>query len=348
MSSRALLRLNRSRLCLSFERRSCQGGFRDHVVTRREFGTTTSDKNNNDDEWQDWIPPNRPLAGDKGQSHLYPMNNTDDDDVDEEELELKRIEEQLRVLEEQEAREQKQQQQAAAVAAAMAMSDAPPSVDWLQTRRQVLQEETEALDMLPPDQARSLKDQLGEIPVKKHTLLSKDEIASCLEALGGRDIKVILDLERRMGGALGIIIASASTRTQLRVLAETLVRQLRRRQLEEMNVIGAQLGPEGSGTDETWWVVDCRNYVVHLQDERTRRAVDLEGLWTGKDGLHLVDPLNEEEVDDYVAENPVPDDFGGSIFELGDTLKKLQKSRWTAKHNTVIPKRKKQGKRRKN
>jgi ribosomal silencing factor RsfS len=241
-------------------------------------------------------------------------------------------------MEEQEAKERESKAAAA---------DEDLSVDWLQTRRQVLQE-NEALDMLPPDQAKSQRNRMSDIPVKKHTLLSKDEIASCLQAMGGRDIKVIIDLERRMGGILGIILVTAVTRSQIRVLADALVRQMRRRQLEEVNVVGAQLGPEGNTQDDGWWAVDCRNFVVHIQDEETRWAVDLEALWSGNDDLHGVDPLDEEQVDDYVAQNPVPASFGRPSFELSDTLKQLEKSRWTQSQRPVVPKRKTGRKRRKN
>jgi ribosomal silencing factor RsfS len=230
--------------------------------------------------------------------------------------------------------------------------DGDVGVDWLQNRRQALN--NTAIDMLPPSQAQSLKDDLAEIPVKMHALLTKDEIAGCLESLGGRDITIILDdpHHRRMGGAMGIIVVTASTQTQMRVLADTLVRQMRRRKLQEVNVLGAQFGPEGTNSttssDDTWFVVDCRNYIVHFQDEWTRDAVDLKGLWSGKDSLHRIDPSDEDQIEAYIAKNPAPSGFGRSTFELDETMKQLQKSRWTtAPHKPVVPK-KAQRKRRRN
>ena len=64
-----------------------------------QYLSTTSDKKapdeDEDDEMLEWIPPNRPLGGDKGKSHLYPREtaaqkrrskdvtkaNDDDEDV---------------------------------------------------------------------------------------------------------------------------------------------------------------------------------------------------------------------------------------------------------------------------
>jgi hypothetical protein len=47
---------------------------------------------------------------------------------------------------------------------------------------------------------------------------------------------------------------------------------MRRRKLQEGST-GAELGPEGSDdASETWMVVDCMNYIVHFQDEKTRKA----------------------------------------------------------------------------
>jgi ribosomal silencing factor RsfS len=44
------------------------------------------------------------------------------------------------------------------------------------------------------------------------------------------------------------------------------------RKLQEGST-GAELGPEGSDdASETWMVVDCMNYIVHFQDEKTRKA----------------------------------------------------------------------------
>lgn len=285
------------------------------------------------DSNSEWIPPNHPLAGDRGQSYLDGRFSEPEKDLD-----LEEIEKQLKELELQEN------------APRSTTTTAVTGVDWLQTRRKKLG--TEAIDMLLPQQAKAKKDAIAEIPVKQHTLLSKDEIASCLEAMGGRDITVILDdpHKRRMGGALGLILVSAATHTQLSNMADSLVRQMRRRDLHQLDVLGAKYGPEGnnrnSQTDESWIVVDCRNYVVHFQDETTRKLIDLEALWSGKDPMFQIDYRNEDQVDEYVANHPVPVNYGRSTVEFDNVLKQLHKNRYTSPHKPVVRKKKMSGRRR--
>jgi hypothetical protein len=60
-----------------------------------------------------------------------------------------------------------------------------------------------------------------------------------------------------MGAASGMILTTGSTPTQIFVMADTLVRQLKRRDLAEVGVVGAQFGAEGSADKtDTWRVVD--------------------------------------------------------------------------------------------
>jgi ribosomal silencing factor RsfS len=275
--------------------------------------------NENTDDTSEWIPPSHPLAGDRGQSHLDQRFH---------EPNLAEIEKQLKELEMEEKTSR----------------TSTNDVDWLQTRRKKMG----PIDMLLPHEAKLKKDALAEIPIKHHTLLSKDEIATCLEAMGGRDITVILDdpRNRRMGGALGLILVSASTHTQLSMMADALVRQMRRRDLHQLDVLGAKYGPEGnqrssSQAEETWIVVDCRNYVVHFQDEVTRKLIDLEALWSGKDPLFEIDYRDEDQVDDYVASHPVPMHYGRSTVEFDNVLKQLHKRRYTSPHKPVVRKTKK-------
>jgi len=270
---------------------------------------------------------------------------------------LRRIEQQLQQLEQHEARIKEQQKATARLSKRSAPINTPQNnndVDWLKTRRHVLR----AKELLPA--GKSSNDGTVDaaaatgttattgadgdlIPVRMYTLLSKDEIVTCLQTAGQiHDVTVILDdpRRRRMGGAVGMIIATGATHIQICTAADALVRQMRLRGLHERNVMGAQYGPEGSrhaSVDESWLVVDCRNYVVHLQDEKTRRLVNLESIWTGKDPLHQLNPMDENEVEDYVASHPVPEEYGRSVFELDDTLKQLQKSRYTSPHRPVVP-----------
>jgi ribosomal silencing factor RsfS len=152
----------------------------------------------------------------------------------------------------------------------------------------------------------------------------------------------------------GMILVSASDRRLLRNVAENLVLLLRQRNLHQVGVVGAEAGVEGQSDhyqDSNWLVVDCGNYVVHLQDELTRKAVNLEGLWTGKDGLHRLNLLDDNAVEDYVANNPVPEDYhwasSGGSTDVDETIKQLQRSRWTIPHQPVVRKpKRKRGRRR--
>jgi ribosomal silencing factor RsfS len=283
-------------------------------------------------EFSEWIPPDRPLSGDQGQSHLFPnvQDQNREEGEDDEEWELRRIEEELRLIEEQESAKETKVD---------ASIDADPHVDWLKTRRSVLGQE--GLDMMTPAEAVAKKQEMSDIPIKEHMLLSKDEIATCLDALGGRDITVVLDnpLQRRMGGPNGMVFVTVSSNSQMRSLADALVRQMRRRKLQEVGVLGAELGPEGNDdATETWMVVDCMNYIVHFQDKKTRKALNLEALWSGKDKLHKLNMEDEDACDDYVVENPVPDDYGASSTDWDETLKRLEKNKWTAPHRRVVAK----------
>jgi hypothetical protein len=88
---------------------------------------------------------------------------------------------------------------------------------------------------------------------------------------------------------------------------------LRWRKLHAMDVVGAQLGVEGNeqqaNSNSNWLVVDCRNYVVHIQDEATRNDVNLQALWTGEYPLFRLNRGDENAVEDYVAAHPVPDTY---------------------------------------
>jgi ribosomal silencing factor RsfS len=210
--------------------------------------------------------------------------------------------------------------------------DEDTSVDWLATRKKMLGQGggLEAIKGL------SRHEDLVDVAVKHHTLLSKDEIANILDSLGGLDVKVIYDnpLERRMGGVMGMILATASRASQMRILADTLVRQMRRRKLQEVDVFGAKQGPEGT-EESNWMVVDCRNFIVHIMDDHTRRMINLEGLWSGKDPLPTVSFYDDDAVEDYVAAHPVPEKYGAPVFDWDNRFRELQKNRWMAPHNPV-------------
>ena len=209
--------------------------------------------------------------------------------------------------------------------------------DWLSTRRAKMSK------MMSPSDARKKRNQASTgIPVIQHTLLSADEIISSLTANGAQDVKLIIpeDELKSYFGWKGMIIATASSYSLIRILTDNIVKSLRKRGLAERGVIGAQLGSEGGENttissrarkkrmlggkkiDDGWMSVDCRNYIVHVQDELTRRNLNLEALWTpgSEEGKHLrrLDPKDEDAVDDYVANNPIPDEYTESMVKTND------------------------------
>ena len=240
------------------------------------------------------------------------------------------------------------------------LSDTGP--DWLAARRSRLgQGDAKPVGMLSPADADAARQLDSEISVVEYTLLSSAELSTSLSALGAEDI-VVIHPGDRYGGSVsleadGLIVATGRSASHLRVLAESVVRNLRARGLQRRGVIGAMLGPEGGediGTsrrnrrksgglagksvDDGWMIVDCGNYVVHLQDEATRRDIKLESLWQGEEGrkLRSVNMADDDSVDDYVAANPVPDKYARSTmiqsadlllpnFARGDRWKPIRK-----------------------
>lgn len=316
----------------------------DSESTTKTAAAAATPKLQVESESTEWIPPNRPLVGDTGQSHLYAPSAVEEEavDDDDEEMELRRIEEELERIDQEESQAEDQKHSNAEGAGAP-----PGGVDWLRTRRSLLSEQQqEGFGLMTPGEAALKKQEMSDIIVVEHKLLTKDEIARCLKSLGGRDIKVVLDDPnyRRMGGANGMVFVTGSNNAQLRTLSDALVRQLRRRKLHELGVVGAELGAEGADDPtESWIVVDCMNYIVHLQTEKTRKTVDLEGLWSGRDPLFQVDPLDEDAVEEYIENHPIPDDYGLEVHDWDNTLKEMQKNRWTAPHRPVTTKKKKHG-----
>jgi ribosomal silencing factor RsfS len=223
-------------------------------------------------------------------------------------------------------------------------SSSKEAPDWLSTRRAKLSQPATAaaMGMMTPSDARKRRRE-PDIPVIKHTLLSSDEIITSLINGGARDVKLIEPDEELKSylGWDGMIIATATSYAHIRVLTDAIVHSLRKRRLAERGVIGAKYGSEGgedptmsararrkrnlgSGkkTDDGWMTVDCRNYVVHVQDEVTRRSLDLEGLWSpgSEEGkmLRMLDPKDEDAVDDFVAANPIPEEYTESMVKTSD------------------------------
>ena len=314
-----------------------------------------------------WIPPNRPLIGDQmpyyDKTSLGKSDASNDDEEEEEELrrlqleidrldaeetfkpsspttstlsssiqnideaeELRIIQDEIAKLEEEESRSQKKKR---------VVVDEDTSVDWLRTRRQVLGQKETAFTATIPGAAGH--EDLFEVEVKHHTLLKRGEIVTIMDALGGQDIKVIYDnpKERRMGGAMGMILVTATRSSHMRIMADTLVRHMRRRKLQEVDVLGAKHGPEGQ-EDSNWMVVDCRSFIVHIFDEKIRQGLNFDAIWSGEDPLHRLDHSDEEAVEDYVAAYPVPDIYTAPSFDWDERFRELQKNRWTAPHKQVV------------
>lgn len=260
---------------------------------------------------QEWVPPNRPLSGDQGAS-IMSMDEDDEDDallfvVQDEDTE----EDIQRKLEEALARQERREEQALERAlevealveqqAATATSSSPP-VDWLATRRAALGARLESSAQAP-------------VEIKPHTLLTSDEITSLLEHYQAKNIVIIRDdpNKSRMGGADGMILCSCQDATSFHIssITRALIDHLKLRRLDEVGVLGAQMTSKSRSayTSTNWTVVDCQNYIVHIFDERTRRALNLEDLWNGKDPLWTLDLSQEDQVDEYVSRHPVPADY---------------------------------------
>jgi len=388
-----MVRPRNSSTCCWSGRTALPSACRVRFQSSSDSSSSSSPRNNKNNETtappapadasEEWIPPERPLVGDRGQSHVY--THVEDKQIEKEldELDLAEMSKKLDYdddafeewippekpaaasaaalvgagdgtdntgtdqqkhldivvertieteLEQLDLTTEKEQDPAGSSSTTTTEEPSSGGPDWLKTRRAML----EGMQMMKPDDSAAARHQLSDIPVKRHTLLTRKEIAVCLESMGGQDVVCVLDNPQkpRMGGATGIIIVTGSNQPQLRTLAETLLRQLRLRSLQDVGCVAAAEGIEGDvrSPDEDWMVVDCMNYIVHVQLARTRKALDLEGLWTGRDGIHKVDLDNEDEVDDYVAANPVPKWYTSGTSPVAvdweREVKKLKKSRF--------------------
>ena len=294
------------------------------------------------DDTEEWIPPNRPLVGDKGQTHLFPRKITFDKPK-----EMPGDEQRSADLDDEKADESLSSAEFEAGLALMAekpmtakvLPRPTDTVDWLASRRAKQQ----GLEMMLPGQAKIRRQQATDLPVVPGMLLSLRDIEQCMLSLGGLNIKCIKDgPDHRMGGALGMIFISATTTNHVKVMSDALVRQLKKRDLAKRNVTGAMFGAEGSKNgDDDWVIVDCSNYIVHFQLEETRKRYNLEYLWSGKDLLHKLDTLDEQAVEEYINNNPVPPEIhrknGRKDFtDLSETMAYLSKSRFNLPHRSVV------------
>ena len=210
------------------------------------------------------------------------------------------------------------------------------TIDWLQARRKRLGESDEnkrPTHLFSPDEAETFRHKNSHIPVQLHTLFTPSELSGSLTALGATDVKIIdvrgYDQYGSSPGCDYMLLATGRNVSHLRVLAESVVRNLRARRLQERGVPGAS-GPEGgrvtnkrslkrnkiagvssSGKfDDEWFVVDCDNVQVHILDKTARSCLRLESLWDLSDPnsegnkLRRLDLNNEDAVDEFVGTYP--------------------------------------------
>ncbi|KAL7481675.1 hypothetical protein ACHAW6_007354 [Cyclotella cf. meneghiniana] len=228
------------------------------------------------------------------------------------------------------------------------------TIDWLQARRFRLEgKQKTPTHLLTPEQAESFRHENSQIPVIPYTLLTTSEISTSLSAQGGSDIHIIdtSDYDSLYGVGMGcdyLMIVTGRNSSHIRVLAESVVRNLKARKLHERGIVGAMQGAEGgqdifsnkrsrnrasrnghtnlsSRIDDDWMVVDCGNIHVHVLEPVTRKCLNIEGLWDLSDPnsegskLRRIDYNNEDEVDTYVAENPVPEEYAARMLSGRNT-----------------------------
>jgi len=230
-------------------------------------------------------------------------------------------------------------------------------IDWLQARRSRLGLSNEKEDglkpthLLTPEQAEAFRHQNSQIEVKPYTLFTTAELSGSLAAQGGTDIHIIdtSEFQETHGVGIGsnyIMLVTGRNTSHIRVMADSVVKNLKARRLAERGVMGAMKGAEGgedifsnkrtrnrarrngalntSGKiDDDWMAIDCENIHVHILEETTRQCLNIESLWDlsnpNSEGskLRRVDLADEDQVDTYVAENPIPDEYAAKIFSDG-------------------------------
>ena len=232
------------------------------------------------------------------------------------------------------------------------------TIDWLEARRSRLKQsdggsmegesdDTTSSELLTPDDAEKRRHKKSQIDVIPYTLFTSAELSSSLSAQGGKDIRIIdvADYEDLYGVGMGcsyLMVVTGRNSSHIRVMADSIVRNLKARKLNERGIVGAMKGVEG-GTDifsnkrsraraskngitntsaridDDWMVVDCGNIHVHILEKVTRKCINIESLWDLSDPnsegskLRRVDLANDDEVDTYVAENPVPEEYSSRM-----------------------------------
>ncbi len=283
---------------------------------------------------------------------------------------LQRLEEVLKQEEELEEEIFQKELQAERLAVSKQTEAKPIATDWLRNRRAMLGEDS------------SLSSSV--VPVTRHALLEAEEIKLLLEEHGGQDVVIVHDDPEapRMGGAEGMIFctgggSSGSKGSKsnfinnspylISTLSRVLIDHMKDRKLHELGIApssqqnttnrAATTSPTlyGSGfasPSESWRIVDCGNYIVHILDDATRWDLNLEDLWSGEDPLWSLNVFDEDEVEEYCQRHPVPETYNGTgssssniLFDDEEgymdvaAMKKLERTRFGSRrrHKPVIP-----------
>lgn len=228
------------------------------------------------------------------------------------------------------------------------------TIDWLEARRSRLKQsdgsqsvDTTSSQLMTPEDAERYRHKKSQIEIIPFTLFTSSELSSSLSAQGGMDIRIIdvVDYDDLYGVGMGcshLMVVTGRNSSHIRVMADSIVRNLKARKLNERGIVGATKGVEG-GTDifsnkrnraraskngitntsaridDDWMVVDCGNIHVHILEETTRKCINIESLWDlanpNSEGskLRRVDGANDDDVDTYVAENPVPEEYSARM-----------------------------------
>ena len=222
---------------------------------------------------------------------------------------------------------------------------------------------TTPTQLLTPGQAEVFQHQNSHIPIHMYTLFTTSELSMSLLAQGGTDIHIIntssnhpQHVNSTGGGGVGIgcdyiLLCTGRNPAHIRTLADSIVRNLKLRKLNERNVLGAMHGIEGgqdifsnkrsrnrarklgggggpgsSGRmDDDWIVIDCDNIHVHILDDVTRKCLNIESLWDlsnpNSEGskLRRINLSDDDEMDEYVTQNPIPDEYAVKLFNYSSS-----------------------------
>jgi hypothetical protein len=315
---------------------------------------------------------------------LFQLSEEEQTTLTDEEI-LERLDEVLKKEEEIFQKELEREEERQRIETASKQQQQPPlATDWLQNRRAMLGQDGEG---------SSSSSKRVVVPILHHTPLTSDEIELLLEAHGGEDIVVVEDDPEasRMGGADGMIFCTGSGGSGsknknntasinsspylISSLSRVLIDHMKARKLHEIGVapsakqnttnrastaMPASSSVYGGGSSisnpsESWRIVDCGNYIVHILDEATRLDLNLEDLWSGADPLWKLNVFDDDEVEVYCQKHPVPERFNGTgsrrdssggfegddndgVFIDGAAMKKLERTRFgsTQRHKPVV------------